>query len=310
MSSPRKLSNLIKQKAKEIGFDECGISKAEFLDQAAKKLKLWLNSGFHADMKYMENHFEKRVDPQQLVEDTKSVISVILNYRPQNIQPKDTYKISKYAYGEDYHFVLKRKLKNLMQFINDNIPGSNGRAFTDSAPVMERDWAGRAGLGWIGKHSLLINKNQGSYVFIGELLVNIELEYDNSIEEYCGTCTRCIDSCPTGAIVQPYVIDSNKCISYQTIENKGEIDENLKGKFKDYIFGCDICQDICPWNNKKIYSNETLFKPDQKFLSLNYSAFENIDQGTFAALFKNTPVKRAGFTKFKSNIAFVKSSGK
>jgi epoxyqueuosine reductase len=298
-------SQQIKQQAKILGFEDCGISRAQHLEGPSQHLKDWLNKGYHAGMQYMENHFDKRTDPRLLVEGAQSVISVILNYYPENKQAEGTYKISKYAYGEDYHFVMKRKLKSLLQFIQQIEPQTEGRAFVDSAPVMDREWARRAGLGWIGKHSLLINKGLGSFVFIGELIVNLELEYDTPINEYCGTCTRCIEACPTHAIVADKVVDSNKCISYQTIENKGEIDAELKGKFNNYIFGCDICQDVCPWNRKSKAHNETAFQPNPSFLLMDKKDWRNMDRETFNALFKNSPLKRAKFEGIRRNMEFL-----
>lgn len=307
MYTKKDFSAEIKKKAIELGFQDCGISKAEFLEEASENLKKWLEKGYQAGMKYMENHFEKRTDPGKLVDGAKSVISVILNYFPSQKQAEETYRISKYAYGEDYHFVLKRKLKELMKFIQQENPGTEGRAFVDSAPVMDREWAQRSGLGWIGKHSLLINKNLGSFVFIGELIVTCELEYDAPIQDYCGTCTRCMDSCPTSAIVQPKVVDSNKCISYHTIENKGEIPGNLKETFQNYIFGCDICQDVCPWNNKKILTTEPAFAIKDNLMQLGKRDFENMDETRFKELFGKSALMRTGLKGLRRNIDFVKT---
>ncbi len=301
----QELTLKIKEKAIELGFDDCGVAKAEYLKEPSERLKNWLKNGYHAEMKYMENHFEKRVDPRLLVENAKSIICVILNYYPEKVQNRQSYQLSKYAYGEDYHFVLKRKLKSLFSYIQEIKPETEGRAFVDSAPVMDREWAQKAGLGWIGKHSLLINKKIGSFIFLGELIVNFELEYDTPINEYCGTCTRCIDSCPTNAIVSSKVVDSNKCISYQTIENKSDtIPKTLKGKFNGYIFGCDICQDVCPWNNKKLSTKETSFSPFPEMLQFTKNEWQDLEKEKFNAIFKKSAVKRSGFKGLKRNINF------
>ncbi|MDP6909151.1 MAG: tRNA epoxyqueuosine(34) reductase QueG, partial [Flavobacteriales bacterium] len=240
---------LIKQEAERLGFLQCGISKAEFLDKEAPRLERWLNANMHGEMGYMANHFDKRLDPTELVEGAKTVISVLLNYFPSETQ-KDTEapKISKYAYGNDYHHVIKRKLQKLVEFINEEIGEVEGRAFTDSAPVLDKAWAARSGLGWVGKNANLIHPKKGSFFFIGELILDMELEPDQHIQDHCGTCTACIDACPTEAIVEPYVVDGSKCISYFTIELKDAIPTEMKGKFENWAFGCDICQDMCPWN--------------------------------------------------------------
>ncbi len=256
------LSDQIKTRAKELGFYTCGISKASFLPEDAQRLTKWLQDGKQAEMKYMENHFEKRTDPRKLVEGAKSVISVLFNYYPEKqLHEQNNYKISKYAYGTDYHFVLKKKLKDLIAFLNKEVLDLNARAFVDSAPVLDRAWAARSGLGWIGKNTCLITKEQGSYFFIGEIITDLELDYDKKIvPNHCGGCTRCIDACPTNAL-EPYSLDSNKCISNWTIEYKGEkIPEKFNGKFHDWIFGCDICQDVCPWNRLSEPHNEPEFK--------------------------------------------------
>lgn len=304
------LSDQIKTKAKELGFYACGISKAAYLPEDADRLSKWLQEGKHAEMKYMENHFEKRTDPCKLLENAKSVISVLFNYYPEKQLPeKNNYKISKYAYGTDYHFVLKRKLKDLIAFINTEAPNISARAFVDSAPVLDRAWAARSGLGWIGKNTCLITKEQGSYFFIGEIITNLELDYDKkAVPNHCGGCTRCIDSCPTNAL-EPYNLDANKCISNWTIEYKGEeLPEKFKNKFNDWIFGCDICQDVCPWNRLSESHNEPAFKLSDHVLKFTKSDWEELNKERFTELFKRSPIKRAGFEGLKRNIIFLNNN--
>jgi len=296
----------IKQKALELGFSAIGISKAECLEKESKQLKEWINKSFHGEMQYMENHFEKRVDPRKLVEGAKSVISVLYNYYPKEQQKKDTYQISKYAYGRDYHYVLKEKLHRLYDFINNEIHETNGRAFVDSAPVMDKVWAARSGLGWIGKNTNLISKELGSFVFIGELILDLELNDSNlPIKDYCGNCTKCIEACPTGAL-KPYQLDARKCISYLTIEKKGELPPEFKGKWNDWIFGCDICQDVCPWNSKARPHNNPQFKLTEKFQYLKKEDWEKLDKTRFKKIFKNSPVQRTRFEGLKRNLEFLK----
>jgi len=296
----------IKQKALELGFSAIGISKAECLEKESKQLKEWINKRFHGEMQYMENHFEKRVDPRKLVEGAKSVISVLYNYYPKEQQKKDTYQISKYAYGRDYHYVLKEKLHRLYDFINNEIHETNGRAFVDSAPVMDKVWAARSGLGWIGKNTNLISKELGSFVFIGELILDLELNDSNlPIKDYCGNCTKCIEACPTGAL-KPYQLDARKCISYLTIEKKGELPPEFKGKWNDWIFGCDICQDVCPWNSKARPHNNPQFKLTEKFQYLKKEDWEKLDKTRFKKIFKNSPVQRTRFEGLKRNLEFLK----
>jgi len=296
----------IKQKALELGFSAIGISKAECLEKESKQLKEWINKSFHGEMQYMENHFEKRVDPRKLVEGAKSVISVLYNYYPKEQQKKDTYQISKYAYGIDYHYVLKEKLHRLYDFINNEIHETNGRAFVDSAPVMDKVWAARSGLGWIGKNTNLISKELGSFVFIGELILDLELNDSNlPIKDYCGNCTKCIEACPTGAL-KPYQLDARKCISYLTIEKKGELPPEFKGKWNDWIFGCDICQDVCPWNSKARPHNNPQFKLTEKFQYLKKEDWEKLDKTRFKKIFKNSPVQRTRFEGLKRNLEFLK----
>jgi epoxyqueuosine reductase len=241
-------TQLIKQEAQRLGFSFCGISKADFLEEEAPRLEAWLNKNMHGAMGYMANHFDKRLDPRLLVPGAKSVVSLLFNYYPEYKQPDDKPAISKYAYGEDYHFVVKDKLKQLLDFIQREIGEVDGRAFVDSAPVLDKAWAKKSGLGWLGKNSNLITKQQGSFFFIAELIIDLQLEPDGPIKDYCGTCTACIDACPTEAIIQPYVVDGSKCISYFTIELKEAIPVKYEGKFENWVFGCDVCQDVCPWN--------------------------------------------------------------
>lgn len=262
-------TKIIKSEAKKLGFLSCGISEAGFLEKEAPRLENWLNQNRHGEMKYMENHFDKRLNPTLLVDDAKSVISLLLNYYPSEKQNGESYKISKYAYGEDYHFIIKDKLKQLLQFIQTEIGEVNGRVFVDSAPVLDKAWAAKSGLGWIGKNSNLITQKTGSFYFIAELIIDLELEYDNPVTDHCGTCTACIDACPTEAIVAPYVVDGSKCISYFTIELKENIPAEMKGKFDDWMFGCDICQDICPWNRFSKPHSEPLFSPNPELLAFS-----------------------------------------
>lgn len=257
-------------------------------------------------MGYMENHFDKRLNPTLLVDDSKSVISLLLNYYPEQTQIADSYKISKYAYGQDYHFVIKEKLKEFLFSIQENIGEVSGRAFVDSAPVLDKAWAAKSGLGWIGKNSNLLSKQVGSFFFIAELIVDLELEYDIAVTDHCGSCTKCIDACPTSAIIAPYVVDGSKCISYFTIELKDNIPQEMKGKFDDWAFGCDVCQDVCPWNRFSKPHNEPLFNPNPELLSMTKKDWEEITEETFRAVFKNSAVKRAKYDGLKRNIDFLK----
>ena len=284
----------------------CGISKAEFLESEAPRLEKWLNQNMHGEMGYMENHFDKRLDPTKLVEGSKSVISLLLNYFPSEAQNEDSYKLSKYAFGTDYHFVIKDKLKSLLQFIQDEIGEVYGRAFVDSAPVLDKVWAAKSGLGWIGKHSNLLTQQVGSFYFIAELIVDLELEYDTPITDHCGTCTACIDACPTQAIVEPYLVDGGKCISYLTIELKDNIPSEFKGQMDDWMFGCDVCQDVCPWNRFSKPHNEPLFIPKPELLSMSKKDWHEITNETFNKVFKNSAVKRTKFSGLKRNINFIK----
>ncbi len=301
-----KYSNLIKTEAKRLGFLSCGISKAEFLEEEAPRLEEYLQKQRHGKMSFLENYFDKRLDPTRLVEGSKSVISLLLNYYPEEQQREDSYKISKYAYGTDYHFVIKDKLKSLLQFIQQEIGEVEGRAFVDSAPVMDKAWAAKAGLGWVGKHTLLLSKQKGSFFFVAELIIDLELEYDTPVTDHCGSCTACIDACPTDAIVEPYKVDGSKCISYFTIELKEELPQEMKGKFEDWAFGCDICQDVCPWNRFSQSHNEPLFNPHPELLSMSKKDWEEITEDTFRKVFKKSAVKRTKYSGLTRNIKFLK----
>jgi epoxyqueuosine reductase len=296
-------TELIKRLSKTLGFEACGIAKAKELSENAENLKTWLDNGFQANMHWMENHFEKRIDPTNLVENAKSVIVLLKNYYPENYPFKNKkIKIARYALGEDYHSVIKKKLKTFLKKLNTDIGPVNGRYFVDSAPVLERSLAIEAGLGWIGKNSILINQKLGSYCFIAELIVDIELEYDQSVKNLCGTCTVCIDACPTGAILQPYIIDSNKCISYHTIENKDDIPGDIRNNQNGWVFGCDICQEVCPWNKKAKSHNEPAFMPNEKLKTLSENDLQNLSENDFKEIFQKSAVKRAGYIKLKRNI--------
>lgn len=305
-SARSKNSTLIKAEALRLGFLSCGISKAEFLEEEAPRLEEYLQKERQGEMSYLENYFDKRLDPTKLVEGSKSVISLLLNYYPEEKQREDSYKISKYAYGTDYHFVIKDKLKSLLQFMQQEIGEVEGRAFVDSAPVMDKAWAAKAGLGWVGKHTLLLSKQKGSFFFVAELIVDLELEYDAPVTDHCGSCTACIDACPTNAIVEPYKVDGSKCISYYTIELKDQLPQEMKGKFDDWAFGCDICQDVCPWNKFSKPHNEPLFNPHPELLSMSKKDWEEITEETFRKVFKKSAVKRTKYSGLMRNIKFLK----
>lgn len=301
-----KYKTIIQKEAKRLGFDACGVSKAEFLEEEAPRLEKWLLNQMNGKMTYMENHFDKRLDPRLLVPDAKSVISLSLNYYPSQIQNKEAPKISKYAYGEDYHFVIKDKLKALLNFIQDEIGQVNGRVFVDSAPVMDKAWAAKSGIGWLAKNSNLINQKRGSFFFIAELILDLDLEPDAPTLDHCGTCTRCIDACPTQAIVQPYVVDGSKCISYLTIELKDSIPNEFKGKMDDWMFGCDVCQDVCPWNKFSLTHVEERFHPNAQLLSMNKKDWQELTHEVFSKVFKKSALKRTKFEGLKRNIEFLK----
>jgi len=301
-----KYTTWIKAEAKRLGFMSCGISKAEFLEEEAPRLEKWLDQNMHGQMRYMENHFDKRLDPTKLVDGSKSVISLLLNYFPSEAQKDaEAPKISKYAYGQDYHQVIKAKLKQLMEFVIENIGEVQGRAFVDSAPVLDKAWAAKSGLGWVGKNSNLLTRQVGSFYFIAELIVDIELEYDTPVTDHCGTCTACIDACPTEAIVAPYVVDGSKCISYFTIELKEEIPNDYKGQFDNWMFGCDVCQDVCPWNRFSKPHNEPLFNPKPELLDMTKKDWEEITQEVFSKVFQKSAVKRTKFSGLTRNIRFL-----
>ena len=299
-------TRFLKRKANNLGFLSCGISKAVFLEEEATKLENWLNDGKHGKMKYMENHFDMRLDPRKLVPDAKSVISLSYNYFNENLQKdKDAPKISKYAYGNDYHKVIKEKLKILFKELQKEFGDINGRVFIDSAPIMEKAWAAKSGLGWIGKNTNLISQKVGSFYFLAEIIVDLEFEYDTPVTDHCGSCTACIDSCPTGAIVKPYEIDASKCISYLTIELKDEIPSEFNGKMDNWAFGCDVGQDVCPWNRFSRKHNEPLFNPNQEMMKMGKKEWEELTEETFEVIFKNSAVKRTKYKGLKRNISFI-----
>lgn len=305
MSNRFKNTQFIKSEAQRLGFLSCGISKAEFLEEEAPRLENYLNQNFNGQMSYMENHFDKRLNPTLLVDDAKSVVSLLLNYYPEEHQIDNTFKISKYAYGQDYHFIIKEKLKELLHSIQTKIGEVSGRAFVDSAPVLDKAWAAKSGLGWMGKNSNLITQKVGSFYFIAELIIDLDLEYDHAVTNHCGTCTACIDACPTQAIVAPYVVDGSKCISYFTIELKENIPTEMKGKLDDWVFGCDVCQDVCPWNRFSKPHKEPLFNPHPELLSFTKKDWQEITEETFAKVFKNSAVKRTKIKGLKRNINFL-----
>ena len=296
----------IKEEAARLGFDYCGISKAEFLAAEAPRLEKWLKEGKHGEMKYMENYFDKRLNPTLLVEGAKSVISLLYNYYPSQTQTPESPKISKYAYGADYHEVIKTKLNALMEALREKIGDVNGRVFVDSAPVMDKAWAAKAGLGWIGKHSNLINKEHGSFFFIAEVIVDLPLIYDGPLKDYCGTCTRCIDACPTGAITEPYVVDGSKCIIYLTIELKEAIPEQFRHQMDNWAFGCDVCQDVCPWNRFSEPHNEPLFMNQSGLLDWSRKDWYELTEQTFQTHFRHSAVKRTKFKGLKRNLSFIR----
>jgi epoxyqueuosine reductase len=311
MLNKSNLSRAIINKAKELGFENCGISKADFLEKDEALLKKWINEGMHGDMYYMENHFDKRVDPRKIHEGAKSVISVLLNYYPEQLIPEeDNYKISKYAYGTDYHYILKNKLKILLKEIKKlSETEINARIFVDSAPVLDQAWASKSGLGWIGKNTCLIVKNKGSFFFIGEIICDLELDYNKEeIPDYCGSCTKCLNACPTNALLSPYKLDARKCISYFTIEYKGKLPEKLKECFGDMIFGCDICQDVCPHNRFAKPTSVEEFTPKAKLMNMKKTDWEKLDKEKFEITFKNTALERTKYEGLKRNINFLKKT--
>lgn len=306
MTNKEKYTSLIKQEAQRFGFIACGISKAGFLEEEAPRLEQWLNSQKHGQMSFMEDHFDKRLNPTLLMDGAKSVVSLLVNYYPPETQVEGTYKISKYAYGKDYHNVILKKLRKLLRSIKTEIGEVSGRAFIDIAPIMDKAWAAKSGLGWIGKNSNLITQKVGSFYFIAELILDLELEYDNPTTDHCGSCTACIDACPTQAIIQPYLVDGSKCISYYTIELKDNLPQEMKGKFDDWAFGCDVCQDVCPWNRFSKPHSEPLFNPYPELLSYTKKDWEEITEEVFKGIFTNSPLKRTQFEGIKRNINFLK----
>ncbi|MFB6258882.1 MAG: tRNA epoxyqueuosine(34) reductase QueG [Flavobacteriales bacterium] len=302
----KEYSRWVKEEAHREGFFHCGISRAERLEEEAPRLERWLEQGKQGKMHWMERNFEKRLDPRLLVDGAKSVISVIYNYYPnEERRAPDAPKISKYAYGEDYHFVLKDRLRALVSRMEKSFGEFNHRVFVDSAPVMDKAWAAKSGLGWRGKNSMLLTRQQGSFFFIGEIICDLELEPDGPVKDYCGTCTRCIDACPTGAI-DHYEVDGTKCISYLTIELKDDqLPPEMKGKMKDWAFGCDICQDVCPWNKFSLPHQEPRFEPHPDLLGMTRNDWKDLEEDSFRELFKRSAVKRAKFKGLKRNLRFI-----
>ncbi|NCI50679.1 tRNA epoxyqueuosine(34) reductase QueG [Sediminibacterium roseum] len=307
MSHPEKNTAIIKNTARQLGFSYCGIAKAEQLDNDARRLEQWLSQGMHGGMQYMENHFDLRVDPRKLVPGAKSVITLLQNYFPGEQQSEAAPHIAKYAFGKDYHEVIRAKLRHFLSVLNEEIGEIQGRGFVDSAPVLERTWAVKSGAGWVGKNGNLINKQSGSFYFIATLIVDIELLYDDSFaKDFCGSCRKCIDACPTDAILNNKIVDGSKCISYYTIELKDAlIPDALKGKFNNWMFGCDVCQDVCPWNRFSKPHNEMQFAPIPEILDLSTKEWEEMTEETFRSVFKHSPLKRAKFEGIKRNLSFI-----
>lgn len=308
LKTREQLTHFLKTQASALGFSFCGIARAEFLEAEAPRLEEWLRRGYQGKMGYLENHFDKRLDPTLLVPGAKSVVSLIYNYYPkEDLAREGAYKVAKYAYGEDYHFVVREKLKTLLDLLQAEAGAIAGRAFVDSAPVMERAWAQKSGAGWIGKNSLLLNRAQGSFFFLAELIIDLALDYDGPVKDYCGTCTACMDACPTDAIPQPYVVDGSKCISYFTIELKEEIPASVKGKFENWIFGCDICQDVCPWNRFSKPNEEPRFAPAAGLEDMTQQDWREITEDVFRRLFPKSAVKRAKLSGLQRNIDFLEN---
>ena len=302
-------SQLIKQKAEKFGFQSCGISKAEFLEEEAPRLETWLNKGYHGEMQYMENHFDKRLNPTLLVDGAKSVISLSYNYFPKvKIDEINNFKISKYAYGEDYHEVIKDILKNMVAELQEEIGEFGFRVFVDSAPVLEKAWARKSGLGWVGKNANLITKKHGSFYFLAEIICDLELDYDLAVTDHCGSCRACIDACPTQAIVSDRIVDGSKCISYATIELKNEIPDYFNGKMDDWIFGCDVCQDVCPWNRFSAPTLQEKFSPNFQKLNFRKNEWKELTQELFSEIFKKSAVKRTKFSGLMRNINLLKDN--
>ncbi|MFT5860678.1 MAG: epoxyqueuosine reductase [Flavobacteriaceae bacterium] len=307
MNFPEKHTALIKQKALDLGFMYCGVSKADFLHEESARLENWLKNERHGKMDYMANHFDKRLDPRLLVDDAKSVVSLLLNYFPSETQEDpEAPKLSKYAYGQDYHFIIKDKLKELFAFIHEQIGEVGGRMFVDSAPVLDKAWAKKSGLGWIGKNSNLIHPKHGSFFFIAELILDIDLVADGPMKDYCGTCTACIDECPTDAIIEPYVVDGSKCISYLTIELKDELlPSEFRNNMDNWMFGCDVCQDVCPWNRFSKPHQQNAFQPHENLLKMSKADWHDLTEEVFQELFRKSAVKRTKFNGLKRNVNFL-----
>lgn len=302
----QKYSDLIKQKAKKFGFQDCGISKAEFLEEEAKPLENWLKNNYHGEMAYMENYFDKRLNPTLLVEGSKSVISLSYNYFPEEkIETLDNFKISKYAYAEDYHEIIKGILNDLVNELQEEIGDFHCRIFVDSAPILERAWARKSGIGWVGKNANLITKQNGSFYFLTEIICDLDLMEDHEAIDHCGTCRKCIDACPTNAIISDKIIDGSKCISYATIELKNEIPESFKGKMEDWMFGCDICQDVCPWNRFSLPNKQEKFQPNSYLKDFKKENWQELSQDLFSEIFRKSPVKRTKFAGLERNIKFL-----
>lgn len=310
MTSAERHASIIKSTAKRLGFDFCGIAKAEFLEEEAPRLEEWLSRNYNGEMGYLANHFDKRLDPTKLVEGAKTVVSMVYNYYPEKKLPESSedIKLAKYAYGEDYHFVIREKLNDFLKILREEIGEIDGRGFVDSAPVMERQWAKKAGLGWLGKNSLLLNRQMGSFFFLAELIIDLEATPDTPLaKDYCGTCTACIDACPTDAIVDHGVIDGSKCISYLTIELKDAIPSEFQGKMENWAFGCDICQDVCPWNRFSKPHQEAKFQPHPELAEFTHRDWQEITEETFRKVFKKSAVKRTKLAGLKRNVDFLKS---
>ncbi len=307
MSSVSSHTALVKSEARKLGFEYCGIARAEFLDEDARRLERWLNRGMHGSMQYMENYFDLRTDPTKLVPGARSVITLLLNYFPEERQHPEAPKVSKYAYGRDYHKIIRKKLKHFLQVLRENTGEIQGRGFVDSAPVLERSWAQKSGLGWVGKNGNLITRHAGSYFFIATLITDLELVYDDPLaKDYCGSCRRCIDACPTGAIGEDKTINGSQCISYYTIELKELlIPEDKKGQFQNWMFGCDVCQDVCPWNRFAKPTQEEAFRPYREILNFTTSDWEALTEESFNEIFKGSPVRRSKYQGIRRNLKFL-----
>jgi len=305
MNLKKNYSDFIKNKSIELGFISCGISKSGFLENEIGRFESWLKNNYHGKMSYMERNFDKRMDTRKLVDGSKSVISLLFNYYPSKEINNNSFKISKYAYGKDYHFIIKDKLKTLLSSMRNEIGEIDGRVFVDSAPIMEKAWAKKSGLGWIGKNTNLISKKTGSFFFIAEIIVDLELEYDNEVTDHCGSCTACLDACPTDALYEPYKIDASKCISYFTIELKEQFPNDLKKDFNDWIFGCDICQDVCPWNKFSRPNEEPLLNPLKEINQYSKKDWLELTDEVFKVVFKGSPIERTKFNGLKRNIQYA-----